>query len=318
MWSRLYRKAACFFENKITATLIDIILLLYGFNYALIFFSFSLAQYIDLYFKPELTISISRLFGLLLIFSLIGKIFQIISRRFPITTTQAPNPKGVNHCLLNINNEIDEHIREIVNNIKIDPTLFKHAHKFETNIALCVLHMGEHIISCFNNKLTQKDIFISIYKFENFEFNNTNSNKLIYITHFDSTRDIVSSREIDITNKKFESYECVRLLQANNKTLVKFDCSDYQKSNLRPNVNHYFGFVISSNNIKLGIINIEFHNHSFFQSKEEMCDFVERYLLAFMCLLEYQFLKKRIFTNIQSRLKPFTTRKNEPNLRKKR
>jgi hypothetical protein len=46
----------------------------------------------------------------------------------------------------------------------------------------------------------------------------------------------------------------------------------------------------------LGFMNIEFHNKLLFSDETQMLDFVEKEILAFKYLIEYQFLKKRFFS----------------------
>ncbi len=50
----------------------------------------------------------------------------------------------------------------------------------------------------------------------------------------------------------------------------------------------------------LGFVNVEFHNKKFFQTEEEMQDYLESNLVAFKYLFEYQFLKRTLFRAIVS------------------
>jgi len=52
----------------------------------------------------------------------------------------------------------------------------------------------------------------------------------------------------------------------------------------------------------LGFLNIEFHNREFFPDEIALKDFVENELIAFKCLLEYQFLKRKFFATVNSHL----------------
>lgn len=49
-------------------------------------------------------------------------------------------------------------------------------------------------------------------------------------------------------------------------------------------------------------MNIEFHNKPFFSDEAQMLEFVEKEILAFKYLVEYQFLKKRFFSVVSQQL----------------
>lgn len=153
-------------------------------------------------------------------------------------------------------------------------------------------------------RVKSRDLFISIYKIRGFESPAWEPQELEYVTHFDHTRDLICSRIIQISDGAFRDYECIKAIKQKTQTVVMIDCSEYAKSrnNRHKTIKHYVGFLLEVEGKAIGFINIEFHKHTYFPDHEKLLEFVERDVLAFRCLIEYQFLKKKFFTAVKERL----------------
>ncbi|MFZ2280865.1 MAG: hypothetical protein WAW39_23900 [Prosthecobacter sp.] len=147
-----------------------------------------------------------------------------------------------------------------------------------------------------NIKPKNRDIFISVYEMKNVESDPSASGTLHYLAHWDPQRDTVFSTAIDMGQTKYRGYECVKAITQKQSTVSLLDCTKYKKSRNRGDIKHYVGMQLQHQEATLGFLNIEFHSKQFFSDEAQMLDFVEKEILAFKYLIEYQFLKKRFFS----------------------
>jgi hypothetical protein len=206
-------------------------------------------------------------------------------------------PERINACLLNINKEIKRHLTEIEEDPdKAIPTFTK-SHNFDVNVAHIVDCLANHMKQAFANiKPKNRDIFISVYEMKSSESDPDALGSLHYLAHWDPQRDTVFSMSIDLGQSKYKGYECVKAITQKQGTVSLLDCTKYKKSRNRGDIKHYVGMQLQHQEDTLGFLNIEFHYKQFFSDEAQMLDFVEKEILAFKYLIEYQFLKKRFFS----------------------
>lgn len=268
---------------------------------------FSVSEFITDNFSLGLGIWVKFLGVGVVFYSALAKLFLMLNKRFPVFVAETRELESINECVLKINSEIRRHMGIVRDEPAAIKTSFLHQHHFEENIALVTENLGEHLKESFPKlKLGDHDIFVSIYKASGFENVTWNPHILEYVTHWHPKRqDVVSSMRIDTGAPAFSGYECVKAIMGRRDVSVKWDCSDYEKtrSHRGDSIQHYVGFRLESNGETIGFITIEFHNHIYFPSEKEMKDFVERDVIAFRYLIEYQFLKKKFFTALHPHLR---------------
>lgn len=216
----------------------------------------------------------------------------------------AQEPERISECILNINLEIKRHLFEIAEDPHKASFSFTKSHNFDVNVAHIVGSLATHLKQAFaHHKIRNRDFFISVYEMKEFDGKGDPLGVLHYLTHWDPQRDAVCSRSLELSNVKFKGYECVKAIMQNESTVIRWDCSKYKKSrNSRGVINHYVGMQLRQGETTLGFMNIEFHNKQFFADEAQLLDFVEKEILAFKYLIEYQFLKKRFFSVVSQQL----------------
>jgi len=221
----------------------------------------------------------------------------------PPLAVKTQEPERISECALVINEEIKRHIRDIIENPKQSAQTFIKSHSFDINIAHVVSSLADHLKRAYSHrKIRNRDIFISVYQVENFEAKSSAPQHLIYLTHWNPSRDVVFSKRIDLNKKEHRSYECVKAIYEGKSSVIKWDCTNYTKSkNSRGKIKHYVGFKFEFDGIVLGFMNIEFHNTVIFFEEEKMLDFVEKEIIAFKYLVEYQFLKRKFFAIVNEK-----------------
>lgn len=223
---------------------------------------------------------------------------------FPPLEKIAQEPERISECILNINLEIKRHLSEIETDAYEAARSFTKSHNFDVNVAHIVGSLAAHLKQAFSHlKIRNRDIFISIYQMKNFDRNPSAAGALEYLTHWDPQRDTVFSKLVEIDGGKFKGYECVKAIVENSASVILLDCSKYKKTkNKRGDIKHYVGMQLQHGDTPLGFMNIEFHNKPFFSDEAQMLEFVEKEILAFKYLVEYQFLKKRFFSVVSQQL----------------
>ena len=178
----------------------------------------------------------------IVIYTCLAKIAWLILESYPASLTKTQEPEKINECVLVINEEIKRHIKEIDHNKVEAAKTFVKSHNFNVNIAHIVSCLADHLKRAFPTlRVRNRDIFISVYEY------NDQRNTLDYITHWNPSRDAVFSKTIEVSNLQFRSYECVKCINSNNVTSLKWNCFDYAKTNNnRGNIKHYIGFKIES------------------------------------------------------------------------
>jgi hypothetical protein len=232
-----------------------------------------------------------------IIYASVVKLITHFMDSHPPLSTKTQEPERISECALVINDEIKRHLRDIISNPKASSQTFLKSHNFDVNVAHVVSSLADHLKRAFSHlKVRNRDIFISVYQLEHLESKMPPSQSLIYLTHWEPSRDVVFSKKIEPNRREFKTYECVKAINEGKSSVIKWNCSDYAKSkNSRGKIKHYIGFKFEFDGAILGFMNIEFHNTQLFLEEEKMLDFVEKEIIAFKYLVEYQFLKRRFF-----------------------
>lgn len=232
-----------------------------------------------------------------IVYSSVVKVITHVIEGNPPIFTKMQEPESISECALVINNEIKRHLKEIISDPKQAANTFLKSHSFDLNVAHAVSNLADHLKKAFSHlKVKNRDVFISVYKVENIGIKSSSLSPLFYLTHWDPNRDVIFSKKIDPNNKEHKTYECVKAIKEGKSSVIKWDCSAYTKSkNNRGKIKHYIGFRFDYEGVVLGFLNIEFHNKQFFIDEEKMVDFVEKEIIAFKYLVEYQFLKRAFF-----------------------
>ena len=228
------------------------------------------------------------------------KLINLVIEQIPAASVKTQQPDNVAECALNINNEIKRHISELSSEKRNASHTFLQSHNFETNVSHTLSRLAEHLKNAFPHiKIKNRDIFISIYKEQNFSNPTVSGLRLLYQAHWDANRDTVFSTEIPLDERTFAKYECVKAIKAKRKSTIIFNCDSYLKTkNKRGKISHYVGLHLEIDGETLGFMNIEFHNHTYFQDYDKMTEFIEKEILVFKYIIEYQFLKRRFLTAI--------------------
>jgi len=228
------------------------------------------------------------------------KIISILIKAFPVNTPETVEPEHISSCLQTMNNEIVEHLKRCDSNGSMTFNNLTELHMLDVNVRMIINSLVEHIKESVNIKLKNKDVFISLYKFK------TDTKELHYELHYDHKRDIVSSKIIPTCGrgaafKVFKEYECVKCINSANSTAYTLDKQQYQKGNSKRHktVRQYMGCKLEANGDIFGFLNIEFHNQDVFPTEEDMQDYMENNVFPFKLLLEYQYLKRKFFSQVE-------------------
>lgn len=224
------------------------------------------------------------------------KLMAILFENFPPMKHGIVEPEEISDCLQSMNMEIFGHIAKC-NNGPIDITQLSDQHSFDVNLRLITEALAEHIRKSIDSiKVKRKDLFISIYRYDE------KANFLIYELHFDHKRDLVKSKEIDLTSDKFKNYESVKCFLSDNSTSYVLEKKEYSQGSSKryKTIQHYLGCKLETNGKVSGFLNVEFHNNPVFIDEESMQDFMEEHIFPFKLLLEYQYLKHDFFQKFSS------------------
>ena len=297
MYEWLYLKLAKFTQGKKNKLITDITLIVSS-GY-LIFkkvFGISISKWLGETFLNENGVTIYLIaVSLLLGYALIIKILSLIFEQCPIVSHSDIEPEEISHCLLAINQEIERHLQRITVEGPHDIRDINNNHGFHVNIRLVIDALAEHLRGCITDvNVKRKDLFISLYTL----FEDNDEKILKYELHFDHKRDVIGSKEIYLDREEFKDYECVKCIASSDMTRYVFNRNDYKKgsSKRHKTFQQYMGCKLHGNNRVFGFLNIEFHNHHIFRSEEDMQDFMESNIFPFKLLLEYQYLKRELFS----------------------
>jgi hypothetical protein len=258
-------------------------------------------------FSIEAAIWIKWIGVVVVIYAAAARLFVFIVELVPVALSKTPEPESINECVLKINNEIRRHLGQICDHPESTASSFLPQHYFEENVLLVTANMADHLLRSFSSlKAGNHDIFISVYKIKGFEEKDWEPETLEYVTHWDLTRqDVVSSPEIKLSDVAYSEYECIKAIRGAHKIVKRWDCNGYAsgRGERAKTIRHYVGFRLEHKEKTIGFINVEFHNHIFFLDEIELTNFVEKVLIAFRYLIEYQFLKRKFFTALHNQLK---------------
>ena len=266
---------------------------------------FSPTEFLGAYLPSRGVEAVKSLLVWIVGYSSIIKLITFAGEVFPKALSKSEDPGKLNSCVLLVNDEIKRHLLNLNAESNFTPDRLASAHQFEVNVAAIASYMGDHIVGCFAGlKAKPKDIFISVYKIAGFEGHGSKLKQLEYVTHYPLARDTVNSKTIKLEDPAFQAYECVKAVRTSEQIVLKFDCADYAKSkNSRHKTSkHYIGFLLEADGKQLGFVTVEFHKYNFFLSLDAMAEFLEKELFAFRCLIEYQFLKRRFFTQVRAKI----------------
>lgn len=229
--------------------------------------------------------------GVVLLVALLIKVMAILFENFPPMKHGTVEPEEISDCIQSMNMEILGHITKC-NNGPTDITLLSEQHSFDVNLRLITEALAEHIRKSIESiKIKRKDLFISVYRYDK------EANLLMYELHFDHKRDLVKSKEINLSSDKFKDYESVKCFLSDNSTSYVLEKEKYSHGSSKryKTIQHYLGCKLETNGKVSGFLNIEFHNNPVFADEEAMQDFMEENIFPFKLLLEYQYLKHEFF-----------------------
>jgi len=226
-----------------------------------------------------------------LIISFILKLLSMLFEQFPPAKHSTVEPEEISDCISVMNKEILGHIKKCCVE-PVDVTRLNEQHAFEVNMRVITEALAEHIRKSIDSiNIKRKDLFLSVYRYDK------SDEKLIYELHYDHKRDLVKSKEIDINDPKFASYESVKCFTEGKNTSYVHNNKSYSKGSSKryKTIQHYLGCKLETNGEVVGFLNIEFHNNSVFSDEESMQDFMEESIYTFKLLYEYQYLKHEFF-----------------------
>lgn len=231
----------------------------------------------------------------LLVSALVVKIVIMFLEAFPPKSFSSVELDEVSDCLLMINNEICQHIDKCNDENKNNIQDLNEQHRFKVNLAAIADALAEHIANQFE-RVSKKDIFISVYSYDE------TAEELNYLFHADPKKDWVVSKKIRMSDHKYNSYECAKCLKSDSSTAYVLKKSDYAKGEAKrfKSFEHYLGCKLFSGNLVFGFVNIEIHNYSVFADEDQMHDFMQNSIMTFKILMEYQFLKQRLFHSFKN------------------
>lgn len=234
--------------------------------------------------------------GILVVLALFVKAISLANNYFPISKHVNVEPEEISECLQVMNNEIASHINKCDGSSSPDIKQLGEQHQFDVNVSLISEELAEHIRKSVTSiKIKNKDLFISLYSYDE------DINKLNYELHYHPRRDLVRSKSIDLTDKAFEQYECVKCMNSCNSTAYVVDKNEYKKGGSKRHKTffQYMGCKLENHDHVFGFLNIEFHNYDVFIDEDEMQDFMEENIFPFKLLLEYQYLKRDFFSRFK-------------------
>lgn len=236
------------------------------------------------------------------IYALLAKIGLFIYEEF-FKTTLSTNIKNPHYrCLLNNNEEIGKHIKELKKGtFKIESIMNNHA--YEYNIQIIHSNLSEHLIDVLKDEnITNKDVFFSLFHQKEINLEDVNIKEFEYVSHFDPTIHHTSTSTLNLEEQT--SFAAVQAIKK-KKTIIchKVKSGNYVvgKEERRRTVKHYMGFPLQINGTIVAVLNIEFHNNTFFKNEKEMKEFISREIDAFIYLYEYQIYKKYFFDCIKQK-----------------
>ncbi|MDB6149567.1 MAG: hypothetical protein JWQ44_1015 [Chthoniobacter sp.] len=251
MLRTFYLKVAKRFAHKANKLTIDVCLTATAGYYALKkYLGFSLTAWLSDYFTPAGVPWVAYPLCGLLVYSVLGKVFLLISEAFPATRVKVTEAGGLNHCCLRINDEISRHIQTIANEPASATGSFTSQHSFDINVGLVVLALAEQLRNTLDGAARNRDIFISVYSVPTMHDLAAPREQLDYLTHFPPDRDLVRSRTLLLSpDGPFRTYECVKCINAQEDTRLDWDCADYEKTPAKRHktVSHYIGMKIKCN-----------------------------------------------------------------------
>jgi hypothetical protein len=234
--------------------------------------------------------------GIILFLAILTKLATMLFEVFPVLKFKDIEPAEISQALHRINSEITDHIRKWEKEEKTSQLKnLKEQHCFSLNIRNLSDYLATHIKRAIVPvQIKNKDIFISLYLYDK------SKNLLTYELHYDPKRDLVETRAIDLKDRQYENYICVKCINSNQKTAYVLKKEDYKKGHSKryKTFKQYMGCKIENDDNLFGFLNIEFHNHDVFKHEEEMEDFMEKNVFPFKLLFEYQFLKKSFFNQL--------------------
>lgn len=225
------------------------------------------------------------------------KVLVLIFENFPPQGAVQVDPDEISECIGVINHEIVAHLYKCDYEAPVNVRTLSEQHTFEKNIRAIVLQLSEHIRRCIKSiKIKKKDLFISLYSYSE------ETNTLVYELHFDAKRDLVKSKEIELSNRKYSGYECVKCMNSERSTayMVKKDSYVKGHSKRHKTIEQYMGCKLEANGYVFGFLNIEFHNGTVFGTEEDMQDFMECSVFPYKTFLEYQYLKQKFFRTFKN------------------
>jgi hypothetical protein len=249
---------------------------------------------------------------LVIFISIFIKAISLICEKWKIFDREQISPDGMKTLCLNLNKEIESHLRAIesADKKKALKELSNH-HHFNQNIGLIVVEMVDHIAESLMIEKKRKDIFVSIYAVNNFERgvvlneydqsqevflqDGNKTSKLEYLNHWDATSAHKYSAHIDFAAEKYGKYECVKAYKTGRYIHTSVDSKNYYCDPKNPraqSTKNFLCFFITINDQVVGLVNIEFHNNKIFATDEEMIQYIQTDLMPFKYMIQYQFLKK--------------------------
>jgi len=263
---------------------------------------FSISNLLNNIFNDKVVPYIINFLILISIYALLARIVLFIYEEF-FKTEQSTNIKNPHYrCLLNNNEEIGKHIKELKKGtFKLESIMNNHA--YEYNIQIIHSNLSEHLLETLKeHNITNKDIFFSLFHHEEINLENSNIENFEYVSHFDPTIHNTSTSLLNL--KEQTSFAAIQAIKKKKIIIChKVKSGNYVvgKEERRKTVKHYIGFPLQINGIIVAILNIEFHNHSFFKSENDMKEFIAREINAFIYLYEYQLYKKYFFDYIRKK-----------------
>jgi hypothetical protein len=237
-------------------------------------------------------------FGVLIV-ALVVKVVVCYLDHYANGKTIHVDPYEMAICISTINDELSEHLeRRAGQVVPIGGLLGQH--KFKRNIVKIVASLANHIQrSCSEISDVRRDVFISVYSFESTAAKP--EGLLKYICHYDPIRAVVLSKEMDLSDRKYKDYECVKCISANQSAAYLIDGSEYAigHSERCKTIKHYLGCRLEICEQTCGFLTIEFHNNVIFNSTDELAHFLENHVYSFKALLEYQFLKRAFLATLR-------------------
>jgi len=261
---------------------------------------YSASPIIYVVFKKEVADGIVLVLTVFVAYCLVLYVVIYFRRRFYVDDASSlGNPHY--RCLLNNNREIAKHI----GGIKTGTLAFgglKDAHYYVENLQILHQNMSDHILFVLKDKrIKDKDLFISCFHDDHFVLDYDNISELSYCSHFDPTIHNTSGKSIKLNGDGCEGYAGLEAVNTGkNVVIAKISKKNYVIGNeeRRKSIKHYVGIPLKIGDSVVSLLNIEFHNKSFFRNSEEIKDFIQKELQAFIYLYEYQLHKKYFFTHL--------------------